>query len=183
MTQEEKMISLPLGIVIRRSPGATRWNKWVWKATGLLPGAGAADWHLLREDGNITEYHAGTLPLDLYRTDTEAYLGALNAPTPSVFVILAHTEAGEIALHKVTASPYEAQDYLDSGEEIVEPVPMPDGLIAWIRDFVDRHHRDEPFIKRKRDKTRIDAVEDGKGDARIRQMADVYRAPGKGRLQ
>ena len=33
------------------------------------------------------------------------------------------------------------------------------------------------FIKRKRDKKRIDLREDGKGDERIRQVADVYRAP------
>ena len=37
-----------------------------------------------------------------------------------------------------TASPYEAQDYTDSGEEIVEKVMMPPGLVAWVRDFVRR---------------------------------------------
>ena len=73
-------------------------------------------------------------------------------------------------MHVITASSaYEAQDYLDSGEEIVEPVPMPDGLIAWIKDFTDTHFVEEPFIKRKRDKKRIDLKEDGVGDARIRQ--------------
>ena len=77
----------------------------------------------------------------------------------------------------VTASPYEAQDYADTGEELVEKVPMPDGLVAWIRDFVEAHHEDEVFIKRKRDKKRIDQKEDGIGDARIRQTSDVYRAP------
>ena len=77
----------------------------------------------------------------------------------------------------VTASPYEGQDYMDSGDGLIEQVPMPLGLMAWVRDFVLEHHVDEPFIKRKRDRKRVDLVEDGKGDARIRQMADVYRAP------
>jgi hypothetical protein len=36
---------------------------------------------------------------------------------------------------------------------------------------------DDVFIKRRRDKTDIDLQEDGIGDARIRQTADVYRAP------
>ena len=77
----------------------------------------------------------------------------------------------------VTASPYEAQDYADTGEELVEKVPMPEGLVAWIRDFVALHHEDEVFIKRRRNKARVDQVQNGIGDARIRQTADVYRAP------
>ena len=55
----------------------------------------------------------------------------------------------------VTASPYEAAAY---SEAIVEAVPMPDGLIAWVQDFVDRHHVDEPFEKRKRDRPRPASV-------------------------
>jgi hypothetical protein len=47
-----------------------------------------------------------------------------------------------------TVSSFEAQDYLD-GEDVVEAVPMPDGMIAWLRDFIEFHHVDEPFKKRK----------------------------------
>jgi hypothetical protein len=50
----------------------------------------------------------------------------------------------------VTASPFEAQDYLDAADEIVEGVTMPDGVIAWVQAFCDHHHVDEPFKKRKR---------------------------------
>ena len=35
------------------------------------------------------------------------------------------------------------------------------------------------LVKRSRDKRRTDLVEEGIGDARIRQVADVYRAPPK----
>ena len=27
---------------------------------------------------------------------------------------------------------------------------MPDGLVAWVQEFCDRHHEDEVFVKRKR---------------------------------
>jgi len=175
-----KSISLPLGIVLRRTPGVTRWAKWAWKAVSVLPGAGAGDWKELRREGETIDYHAATLDLELHRSDAEAYLVSLSMTPPSVFVVLRKSDesgAPDLKVHAVTASAYEAQDYLDSGEEIVEPVPMPDGLVAWIRDFTDAHFKDEPFIKRKRDKTRIDLAEDGIGDARIRQVADVYRAP------
>ena len=177
----ERMISMPIGVVVRRSPGVTRWAKWSWRAVAVLPGAPPAHWAEMRRDGEAVEYHAGTVELELWRTDTEAYLVALSNTPPSVYVVLRDAEDADsehdLELVSVTASPYEAQDHTDTGEEIVEPVPMPPGLIAWIREFVERHHVEEEFVKRRRDRRRIDLVEDGKGDPRIRQTADVFRAP------
>ncbi|MEP1768781.1 MAG: DUF3305 domain-containing protein [Sulfitobacter sp.] len=169
---------MPLGIVIRRVPGVTRWVPYVWKAVAVLPGAGAAEWKELRREGDAVEFHAATVPLELFRTDTEGYLHGLSTQTPSIYVVM-RADVGDHPLDVtlVTASPYEAQDYADTGEELVEKVPMPEGLVAWIRDFIALHHEDEVFVKRRRDKTRIDRKEDGIGDARIRQTADVYRAP------
>jgi len=54
---------------------------------------------------------------------------------------------------------------------------MPPGLVAWVRDFVERHHEDEAFVKRRRDRVRTDLAEDGVGDPRVRRMSDVYRSP------
>lgn len=175
----DRSVTLPLGIVVRRTPGVTRWAGWCWRAVAVLPGAGPADWAVLRSEGDSAEYHAGTLPLTLWRTDTEAYLAALSNHPPQVYVILREDGGSEsgLSLVCITVSAFEAQDFTDSGEEIVEPVPMPPGLIAWVEEFVAAHHRDEEFIKRRRDRVRTDRVEDGKGDPRIRQMADVYRAP------
>lgn len=178
MTATEKSITMPVGVVIRRTPGVTRWAKWAWKVVAVLPGAGPADWTELRRDGDSVEYHMGTLPMTLYRTDTEAYLEALNAPTPCVFVVLRQDDnTHPYNLHRVTTSAYEAQDYCDSGEEVVEPVPMPPGLAAWVQEFVDRHHTDVPFIKRQRDKRNVGDRQDGIGDARVRQPSDIYRSP------
>ncbi len=175
--------TMPLGVVIRRSPSVSRWATWAWKVVDVLPGAPAADWRVLREEDGVTEYHAATLPLTLHRRETEAYKVALTMEPPSVYVVLRPGEpddpdAREYSVFLVTASSYEAQDYLDSGEEIVEQVPAPPGLVAWIRDFVDTHHVEEEFKKRRRDRLDTERVEDGKGDARVRQTADVFRAPG-----
>ncbi len=178
--------SLPLGVVVRRSPGVTRWAKWSWKAVSVLPGAGQADWKVLREEADSTEYHAATRHLELYRTDTEAYLVALSERVPMLYVVMRSirdTVDAPYDVLLVTASPYEAQDYADSGEEIVEKVPMPEGLVAWIRDFVKDHHEEDVFVKRRRDKKRIDLVEDGRGDARISQLTDVYRTPANSRTK
>ena len=191
MSAAPRTLTMPLGVVLARRPGVTRWASHSWRAMAVLPGAAAANWQLLRQEGEVQEYHAATLSLELHRADVEGYNVSLAMDPPSVFVILRPDEDPEskqdIFVQAVTASAYEAQDYTDLGEETVEAVPMPEGLVAWIRDFVAAHFHDEPFIKRKRDKKRIDLTEDGIGDARIRQTADVYRAPStqkpKGRVQ
>ncbi|MEE4189674.1 MAG: DUF3305 domain-containing protein [Roseobacter sp.] len=165
---------------MRRLPGVTRWAKWSWKAVAVLPGAGDASWKLLRSQGDAAEFHAATLDLSLYQSDTEAYAHELGAREPSVYIVLrAKADAGpaNLTVEHVTASPYEAQDYCDSGEEIVEKVPMPAALLAWVGEYVQAHHVDEPFIKRRRNKQSVDRKDNGVGDDRISQATDVYRAP------
>jgi Protein of unknown function (DUF3305) len=177
-------IEMPLGLVIRKTPGITRWARWIWKAVAVLPGASPADWVELRREGEAVEYHAATLTLTLWAGDAEAYLTNLSDKVPSIYIVLRDNaamggadEGAPLEAVLVTASPYEGQDYADNGEDIVEKVPMPEGLAAWIGNFARTHRSDEAFVKRRRDKSRVDLVEDGKGDARISQMSDVYRAP------
>ena len=170
--------TMPVGVVLRKTPGVTRWVAWNWTASAVLPGAGPADWRELRREGEAVEYHAATVTLELHGAETEAYLSGLSAEVPSLYVVMREGE-GDLPLEVVlvTASPYESQDYDDSGEEIIEKVPMPPGLIAWVRDFVEAYHEDEVFVKRRRDKKRIDQVQDGIGDPRIGKAGDIYASP------
>ena len=182
--------ALQVGAVVRRSSGVTRWAKHVWKPVAVIPGAPDAFWKELVREGEVVDYHAGTVTMELFRADVEGYLVSLNMSTPSVWIILDRDVTGQSpsgwAVSTVTASAHEALDSLDSGESIVEAVPIPESLAAWIKEFVDMHYIEEPFKKRRRDEVRVDAVEDAKGDPRIRQESDVYRAPAnikKPRLQ
>ena len=179
MVHNPKMYrTMPIGIVLRKARGVTKWVPWVWTATGVLPGAGPANWRELRRDGDTIEYHADTVTLELHGAETEAYLSGLTDRIPSLYIIMREIDAEcplEVVL--VTASPFEAQDYADSGEEIIEKVPMPEGLVAMVRDFVDAFHHEEVFVKRRRDKKRIDLVQDGIGDPRIGTDADIYASP------
>ncbi|MDA9361978.1 DUF3305 domain-containing protein [Ascidiaceihabitans sp.] len=83
---------MPLGVVVRRTPGATRWAKFAWTVSSVLPGAAAADWKVMRSEGGVTEFHAATLPLTLYVSDAEAYAHELQARTPSIYVVLRQDE-------------------------------------------------------------------------------------------
>lgn len=170
--------AVQIGVVLRRAPGVTRWQKWSWKASAVLPGAGPADWRELRREGEAVEYHAATLPLELHGADAEAYAHGLGAQVPCVYIVMRETGGEhpyEVVL--VTASPYEAQDYTDSGEELVEKVAMPPSLLHFVEEFVAEFHHEEPFIKRKRDRKRIDLKQDGIGDPRIGKAGDIYASP------
>ncbi|RMH48524.1 MAG: DUF3305 domain-containing protein [Alphaproteobacteria bacterium] len=174
--------AIPVGVVVRRSPAGNRWLRWRWEVVALIPGDTRTDWAEMRKAGDVTEFHAGSAMLELHRTETESYLAALEADPPSVFVVFERPGGYGVTdarpeLKVVTVSAYEALDYADSGEEVVERLPMPAEIRAWVADFVARHHKEETFVKRRRKPAESGARQDGIGDARIRQAADVYRSP------
>jgi hypothetical protein len=172
---------LIVGAMVRRTPGVTRWARDVWKPVAVIPGAPEAFWKELVRDGEVVDYHAGTVTMELFRADVESYLVSLNMAVPSVWIIMDRDESNQSPsgwfVSTITASAFEAQDSLDSGESIVEAVPIPESLAAWIDEFIQMHYIEEPFKKRRRDKHRVDGIQDGKGDVRIPQQSDVFRAP------
>lgn len=146
---------MAVGIVVERRDSSHPWADHVWRPIAVVPGAPPMDpagpWKLLEQGEGWEHYLAGTLDIEIYRTDTEAYLGSLSAATPQVFVVLREEPGSEhdVVPFCATVSSYEAQDYADAGEDIVEGVPMPAPVVAWLRTFVDAHHKPEPFRKRR----------------------------------
>ena len=149
---------MPLGVVVERREVEHRWIKHSWTAVAVIPGAAPADplgsWTRLADGEGWVQYHAGTLPLELFPKETEGYRVNLAQTPPRVFVVLRTGDDMEsehdVVPFLATACPFEAQDYLDSGEEIVEAVVMPPGVVALVESFVTRHHVEETFHKRKR---------------------------------
>ena len=101
--------------------------------------------------------------IELFRRETDGYRANLSNVIPYVYVVLAkgtEAEEPEILPFLATVCPYEAESYTEGDEEIVEGVPMPEEIGAWLQQFVDKHHIDEPFKKRKNKK----AYDPSKGD-------------------
>ena len=146
--------SLSLGVVIERREIDNPWQEHVWAPVSVIPGAPEIEeWRVLRQGEGWIQYHAGTLEIELHRKETDGYRQNLSQHPPMVYVVLRQGEEEgdhDVEPFLVTACPNEALDYLDSGEEIVEGVPMPDDIVAWVRDFVDEHHVEVPLKKRKR---------------------------------
>ena len=74
----------PVGVLLIRTPGVTRWQKWNWKVRAVLPGAGHADWRELRREGEAVEYQAATVSLELHGAEAEAYQHGLQSQVPSI---------------------------------------------------------------------------------------------------
>lgn len=155
-----RTVRIRLGIVLERHRGVTPWQAVVWRVADVFPGAPPTDghWRELCAGEGWARYHAATLDMDLFHTDTAGYHLNLSQRPPRVWVVLrpagdetAGTPEDERpAPFFVTASAHEAEAYQVSGAETVEPVPMPAELVALVADFVAQHHVDAPFVKRER---------------------------------
>jgi hypothetical protein len=158
-------VSIPIGVVVAREDVDSRWEDHVWRPVGVLPGApNLAKWEELRRGEGWVHFYAGTYDLELFQKETEAYKFNLEGREPVIYVVLSEPDEDEeddvaecpFVVHLVTASPYEAADYLDSGDQIIEPVPMPKALFTAVDDFVQEHHVEQKFKKRKRDEVKLE---------------------------
>ncbi len=143
-----------VGIVLERRDSDHPWETHVWHAVAVLAGADqTVPWTEIDQGEGWVRYHGGSLPIELFRNETEGYKYNLSMEHPSVFVVLREAELEEehdVFPFMVTVSPYEAQDYMDADVDQVYAVAMPDVVAAWVAEFVETHHVDEPFKKRKR---------------------------------
>ncbi len=154
----KKMQTVPLCVVLSRREANSPWADYIWNPVSVILAPPAPIHGKICEKGDgWTHFLMDCPPLELYRKDAEAYRqGLLQNTAPSLWVILQEDERPDAALpysvQLVTASPFEAQDYLDSGELIIEAVDMPETLQAFISHFIDQCPEDEKFIKRKQKK-------------------------------
>lgn len=147
-------VSTRIGVVVERRPSQNRWIDEVWMPVAVIPGLEAGEpWQVMREADGVRTYLACTLSLSLHRAEVEAYKLNLSETAPKVLIVLSPAETGDMpyTVTLATCAPYEAEGYLMGGGEIVEPVPMPPEIIAWVKRFIDSHYREEPFVKRRRD--------------------------------
>jgi hypothetical protein len=141
---------LLLGVVVECRRVDERWRSEAWRACGLAPAPEEETWRLLRDDGQTRTFLAGPFTLELHRADADGYRYNLSAANPSLFVVLRAHEAGGMRPHLVTASPEEAQTHMESGDELVDALPIPVELQGMIQQFCARFPPMD-FKKRKRD--------------------------------
>lgn len=157
---------LAVGVVVDRQPARSRWVSHVWRPVEVLAEPPAdtteagADWRLLRRDGETARYLATGIELALHRSDVASYRYNLESADPRLYVVL--RPAGERArVMLVTAAPDEAQLFMDTGEDVIEALPLPARLRDLVGAFVAAHPPPPPMRKRRRKPA-------GAGDERAR---------------
>jgi mannose-6-phosphate isomerase-like protein (cupin superfamily) len=150
---------LTVGIVVARRRLKGPWQSYAWLPLAALPAA--PDLPVGTRLGAHTDeehFYAGSATVTLNASETGHYADNLTAAQPSLWVVLRPVGDAEVEVVSVTADPYEGEALAESMGEIVEAVPMPIDVQAWVRSFFEAFHVERQFFKRKRDRADPEAL-------------------------
>lgn len=152
--------ALPVGVVVERRRASNRWASELWQPVAVVVGRSTMTaWSVMREAADATTYFAGVHWIELVPSEAPSYRQNLMTERPSIYVVLRMDSAQPVGVvvAQVTASPTDAEAYMVSGVEVVEPVPMPTEIADWLQAYVDAHHVEERFHKRKRQRHPVES--------------------------
>lgn len=147
-----------VGIVVARRKAISEWASEPFlvapyaalsAAPALAPGAGVG------RAGAAELIYLGPAELAFWRGETGHYRDNLATGAPKLWVALVR-DGADWRVHLVTANPYEGEALADSPGLVLEAVDMPPDIAADLAAYVERHHVEEAFVKRKREKARRD---------------------------
>jgi hypothetical protein len=159
------LITIPVGVLVERSKAQSPWLDYTWRAIEVLPGEPtAAPWTPVGLMGETDKFFAGSAKIGLYRMEAANYRANLASGAPSLWVVLRPTGGDPpYSLLAVTADPSEGEAATEAGDDLVEAVAMHPAIRRQVEVFVAEHDVDRPFIKRQRDRPRLEARARGKG--------------------
>jgi hypothetical protein len=145
--------SLTLGVVVERRKLSNPWQEFGWSTVAVVldPPVDIEAGRLLEQGEGRARFFAGTLPVELHRHHTASYRDNMMTGRPQVYVVLRKRD-GALPYQPflATIAPDEAQIFLDTGEDLVDTVPMPEPVQAWVDRFIGAHHVEAPVYKRQR---------------------------------
>lgn len=153
MVEEHLLVGLVVDCIAPSSP----WASHAWLPAQVLPAPPETPaWTLLARTPEKRRYYAGSFPVSLYSTETANYQTNLLAG-PRLWVVLRpQGDEPPCEVVAVTADPAEGEAFTEPGTDVVETVAMPPEIAAAIIDFVQQHHVERPFFKRRRDSKEMD---------------------------
>jgi hypothetical protein len=172
------LFTTEVGVVMERRKAKSKWIDVIWEAHTVLPvptGADRGTYLGLTSDGEL--FYAGSLQLEAHTKETSSYRTNLMGAKPQIWVVFRTQPDDAIPeIIKVTVDPHEGEAFSQTGWDMVHVVPMPDIIEAALNGFIEAHHVDEVFYKRKRNRADPEALAPGlNGPDKDRAM----RAAGK----
>lgn len=152
MSAATPLAAIEVGVLAERRKATSQWIDHVWKPLAVFAGApAAAPWTIVEAAGEVTTFYAGVAEIALYRSETAQYRDNLSSGAPRLWVVLRPTGVDPAyELIAVTADPSEGEAFTEAGNDLVEPVPMPEAVRETLAAFVAEHHVERAFFKRKR---------------------------------
>jgi hypothetical protein len=144
--------TIAVGVVVQRSKASSPWIDFLWRPLSVLPGVpDTQPWTKLSDDGEVATFYAGDAEIELYPSDTTQYRDNLLSGSPQLWVTLRSTGAEPpYTVFRVTADSAEGESMTETGDDLVDVVPMPEDIASVIAQFVTEHHIERTFFKRKR---------------------------------
>jgi hypothetical protein len=151
---------MEVGVIVERRVLNNPWIDHAWSPVAVLAGApAAAPWTVLARTPEATRYYAGTFRVEFFGSETGMYRDNLRSGRPSLWVALRPSDTPPgVALQLVTADPAVGEALTEPGSDIIETVPMPPEIQRRLAAFVEAHHVERPFVKRKRDRADPEAM-------------------------
>ena len=166
---------IPVGVIVERVKAASQWADYIWRPSACWPASRTR--RAMDRAGRRRRTHdilcragdrgaASQRDRELSRQSRIRHrrrcgwccaTPAANRPTRSI---------------SVTADPAEGEGITEAGNDIVEPVPMPDIVRDAVAAFVAEHHVERLFVKRKRDRADPESLGRGRRGAKGRAMTD-----------
>ncbi len=145
---------IPVGVVVERRKAQSPWIDFTWRPAAVLAGSPqAAPWTRLSGEGDDATFYAGSVEIELYRTETGNYRYNLATGEPLLWVALRPTSVDPpYEVFGVTADPAEGEAWTEAGDDLIDAVPMPEPVRTLVEAFIAEHDVERPFIKRKRDR-------------------------------
>lgn len=144
---------MTVGIVAVKRKLNNPWVDFEWLPEAVLPGLPAVEpGTLIGAEGAVERWYLGSADLIFHSGETAHYRDNLVSGRPAVWVALREAYDGGWSVAGATVDPYEGEAFVDVVSDKVEALPMPLEVAAELQAFVDLHHVDQPFFKRKRDR-------------------------------
>ena len=198
ISADRRHVLYGIKIIIERQPIDNIWQSHRWVIHDLVPlnlraGDGlppSNDIHFerlrqVKSGKESLSLFIAEASLDLHGAEAEAYADNLASAEPSIYAVFRKNEDDDdnsddevdIHLAEISLSPYNIQDYEDCGEDQVEKLPLHGPIADFVKDFVDVHFKPEPFIKRKRDKARLERDQMAQADPRLKTQGNAFKIP------
>ena len=144
-----------IGLVVERIKLTGPWSDYAWMPCQVLTSVPETPaWSVIMQNAERVRYYAGEYVIGLHPSSTAQYRENLASGRPSLWVAM-RPEGAEppLEIAGVAVDPSEGESYTETGTSVVETVPMPPEIMAVLAEYIETHHVERVFEKRKRDKS------------------------------